>query len=74
MWRQTLEDSNEYNHEFWKKFRKAVKEANPHALILAEHYGDPSDWLQGDEWDTRYELRCIYGAGHLVSDRDGETQ
>ena len=26
--------SNEYNHEFWKKFRKAVKEANPHALIL----------------------------------------
>ena len=44
--------SNEYNHEFWKKFRKAVKEANPHALILAEHYGDPSDWLQGDEWDS----------------------
>ena len=28
--------SNEYNHEFWKKFRKAVKEANPHALILAD--------------------------------------
>ena len=44
--------SNEYNHGFWKKFRKAVKEANPHALILAEHYGDPSDWLQGDEWDS----------------------
>ena len=44
--------SNEYNHEFWKKFRKAVKEENPHALILAEHYGDPSDWLQGDEWDS----------------------
>ena len=33
-------------------FRKAVKEANPHALLLAEHYGDPSDWLQGDEWDS----------------------
>ena len=40
----------EYNHAFWKKFRKAVKEANPQALILAEHYGDPSGWLQGDEW------------------------
>ena len=35
--------SNEYNHEFWKKFRKVVKEANPEALILAEHYGDPSE-------------------------------
>ena len=44
--------SNEYNHEFWQKFRRAVKNANPNALILAEHYGDPSDWLKGDEWDT----------------------
>ena len=44
--------SNEYNHEFWQKFRRAVKDANPNALILAEHYGDPRDWLKGDEWDT----------------------
>ena len=44
--------SNEYNHEFWQKFRRAVKDANPNALILAEHYGDSSDWLKGDEWDT----------------------
>lgn len=44
--------SNEYNHEFWQKFRRAVKDVNPNALILAEHYGDPSDWLKGDEWDT----------------------
>lgn len=25
---------------------------NPDAIILAEHYGSPKDWLQGDEWDT----------------------
>ncbi len=47
-----LGHSNEYNHQFWKKFRKVVKEANPEALILAEHYGNPKSWLQGDEWDT----------------------
>lgn len=47
-----LGHSNEYNHIFWKEFRKVVKEANPEAIILAEHYGDPSPWLQGDEWDT----------------------
>lgn len=47
-----LGHSNEYNHDFWKKFREAVKSANPNAIILAEHYGDPSEWLQGDEWDT----------------------
>lgn len=44
--------SNKYNHQFWKKFRRAVKLANPNAIILAEHYGDPGEWLQGDEWDT----------------------
>ena len=44
--------SNEYNHEFWKEFRKNVKEANPDAIILAEHYGEASSWLQGDQWDT----------------------
>ncbi len=52
MWRRISDRSNEYNHRFWKKFRKVVKKANPEAIILAEHYGDPSEWLQGDEWDT----------------------
>ncbi|MCP1102574.1 alpha-glucosidase [Aequitasia blattaphilus] len=47
-----LGGSKETNHDFWKKFRKVVKESNPEAIILAEHYGDPKEWLQGDEWDT----------------------
>jgi len=47
-----LGHSPEFNHYFWKEFRRVVKEANPDALILAEHYGDTRDWLQGDEWDT----------------------
>ncbi|MCD8156929.1 MAG: glycoside hydrolase family 13 protein [Clostridiales bacterium] len=47
-----LGHSEEYNHRFWKKFRDAVKEANPQALVLAEHYGDPEKWLHGDQWDT----------------------
>lgn len=44
--------SKEFNMKFWRSFRKAVKEANPNAIILAEHYGDPKDWLSGDQWDT----------------------
>lgn len=47
-----LGHSQDFNHYFWKRFRKAVKEANPDALILAEHYGDKKAWLQGDEWDS----------------------
>ena len=44
--------SREFNHSFWKRFREAVKQANPDAIILAEHYGDAAPWLQGDQWDT----------------------
>ena len=47
-----LGHSEEYNHRFWRDFRNAVKEANPNAIILAEHYGDPGSWLMGDQWDT----------------------
>ena len=47
-----LGHSPEMNHRFWKDFRKVVKETNPDALILAEHYGDCSSWLKGDQWDT----------------------
>ena len=47
-----LGHSPDYNHRFWKKFRQAVKEANPNAIILAEHYGSAKGWLGGDEWDT----------------------
>ena len=42
----------EFNHQFWKEFRRRVKSVNPEALIVAEHYGNPAPWLCGDEWDT----------------------
>ncbi len=42
----------DFNHNFWRRFRQEVKKANPNAIIIAEHYGDASGWLQGDQWDT----------------------
>lgn len=47
-----LGKTEEYNHKFWKEFRKTVKSVNPEAIILAEHYGNPSPWLDGSQWDT----------------------
>ncbi|MCL2397804.1 MAG: glycoside hydrolase family 13 protein [Defluviitaleaceae bacterium] len=44
--------SKEFNHKFWRDFRDAVKKANPEAVIIAEHYGDPADWLDGRQWDS----------------------
>ena len=47
-----LGHSAAFNHDFWKRFRRAVKNANPQAVILAENYFASQDWLQGEEWDT----------------------
>ena len=47
-----LGKSPAFNHRFWQDFRKAVKSANPEAIILGEHYGDVSPWVSGGEWDT----------------------
>ena len=49
-WR--LDVADEIGHRFWKRFRDAVKEEKPDALIVGEewHYG--GDFLEGDEWDS----------------------
>ena len=41
-----------FNHRFWRRFRDAVHEANPDAIVLAEHYGAAHEWLAAGEWDT----------------------
>ena len=41
-----------FNHAFWREFRNVVKQANPNAVILAEHYGNAKPWLWGDQWDS----------------------
>lgn len=47
-----LGGSIETNKSFWKSFRDSIKKANPEAIIIAEHYGDPKPWLDGSMWDT----------------------
>ena len=47
-----LADTPATNHRFWEAFRRAVREAAPNALVFAETYQDPQDWLLDGEWDT----------------------
>ncbi|MBR6089579.1 MAG: glycoside hydrolase family 13 protein [Anaerolineaceae bacterium] len=47
-----LGHSEEFNHKFWAEFRRRVKAVNPEILIIAEHYGNPVEWLSGGQWDS----------------------
>jgi alpha-glucosidase len=40
------------NHRFVKHFRRTLREENPEAYVLGEHFFEASDWLQGDEEDA----------------------
>ena len=48
----TRNDLIQPHHEIWPEIRKAIKETNPKAYILAEDWWDSNQFLQGDEWDS----------------------
>lgn len=39
-------------HKIWNDIRKAVKSVDTEKYIMAEHWTDASDFLQGKEWDA----------------------
>lgn len=57
-WRFDVADvfarNNEYqlSHELWPEIRNAIRDENPQAYILAEDWGDCTQYMQGNEWDS----------------------
>lgn len=49
-WR--LDTADGQPHSFWQKFRENYKQIDPKGYIVGEIGGDPSTWLQGDEFDS----------------------
>ncbi len=48
-WR--LDVSDEVSHDFWRRFRKRVKEAKPDCVIIGENWHDAYPFLRGDQYD-----------------------
>ena len=48
-WR--LDVADEVSHDFWRRFRKAVKAQNAQAILIGESWHDAAAWLRGDEFD-----------------------
>lgn len=49
-WR--LDVSDEISHEFWRKFRKAVKAVKPDCVLIGENWHDANIYLHGDQYDS----------------------
>ena len=64
-WR--LDVSNEVSHDFWRKFKKVVKDLKPDLFILGENWDDSSPWLRGDQFDSVMNYEFTYPVWHLLS-------
>ncbi len=56
-WRMDV--ANEIDHDFWRIFRKKVKEVKSDAIIIGEMWHNAGPWLRGDQFDgiTNYKFR-----------------
>ena len=64
-WR--LDVSDEISHNFWKKFRKAIREVNPEALLIGEVWYFARDFMEGDEWDTVMNYDFFFAVQKLIA-------
>ena len=55
--------------ELWPEICKSIKAVNPQAYILAEHWGDCAQYLQGGVWDSPMNY---YGCGRVIRQFLGE--
>ena len=63
-------DDIQLAHELWPEIRKAIREENPQAYILAEDWGDCAQYLQGNEWDSPMNY---FGCARVIRRFFGET-
>jgi len=64
-WR--LDVGDEVSHKFWRRFRKAMKEVNPDALIIGEVWHHAEDFLDGEEWDTVMNYPFCFAVENLIA-------
>ena len=57
-WR--LDVANEINHDFWRAFRKAVKEEKEDCFLIGEIWEDSTAWLMGDQFDSTMNYTFSY--------------
>lgn len=71
-WR--LDVANEVDKNFWRKFRDAVRKADPEAVLIGEVWENAEVWLKGDMFDSvmnydfRKHCRDFFGMRRTMAD------
>ena len=62
-------DEHQLHHEVWPELVESIKSTKSDAYIVAEEWGDCSEFLQGNEWDTPMNY---FGCARPVREYVGE--
>lgn len=57
-WR--LDVANEIDHDFWRAYRRAIKQSKFDAIMIGEIWEDAPMWLVGDQFDSTMNYRFTY--------------
>lgn len=57
-WR--LDVANEIDHDFWRAFRKTVREVKPDCFLIGEIWEESRVWLRGDQFDSTMNYSFAY--------------
>lgn len=66
-WR--LDVANEINHDFWRAFRKAVKEEKEDVFLIGEIWENSAVWLMGDQFDSTMNYSFSYICREFFAER-----
>lgn len=76
-WRLDVPDEID-DDDFWREFRRVVKNANPDAYIVGEIWKPAQRWLQGDQFDAVmnyiFSRAAQCGAREIIAPRRGNCR
>ncbi len=56
-------DNNQLSDEVWREVTAAIRQVNPEAMIIGEHWGDCTEYLQGNLWNSPMNY---FGFGRII--------
>ncbi|MFN8374276.1 MAG: alpha-amylase family glycosyl hydrolase [Anaerolineae bacterium] len=71
-----IDNGRDPANTYWENFRTVARFENPEAVVIGEEWGDASEWLLGDEWDSTMNYRMRRGIlGFAINDdyRDNDS-
>ena len=66
-WR--LDVANEINHDFWRRFRDAVRSEKEDIFLIGEIWEDAGCWLMGDQFDSTMNYTFSYLSRDFFAER-----